>query len=408
MKELHTGTYFWNTFPVDKTNWPKLDQSMSTKVLIVGGGMSGLLSAYMLFENNIDFILLEGNEIAEGSSLASTGLLQFSNDIMLYELRSQIGRQKADTFYRYCYDAMEQLKKMSSKLIKHTGDTHFRPRSSMQYNSVPADIEKLQNEYDALSSIDLPCELWGKRQIEERFPFSKDIGLITHGDAEVNPFLCVNHLANYLTAQGCHLYERSIVTEMTSKASDLHIATVNYQYKIKAQYVIFAVGYQPKQLHQKLIKPILNRSYVIVTNQLPDLSSWYNNYLLWESARPYLYLRTTVDSRIVAGGFDERTQTPNHDTASTSAKYNQLLHEVRTLFPSLELSIEYSWNATFAESADQLPYLGVDPNNPHIMYVLGYGGNGTVYSMLGAELMTSLILGSNDLNDLAQIVKLDR
>lgn len=408
MKELHTGMYFWNTFPTKQIDWPKLNQSHSTKVLIVGGGMSGLLSAFMLFQHNIDFILLEANEIAEGSSLASTGLLQYSNDIMLSELRSQIGRQKADTFYRYCFYAMEQLKKLSGKLIEHTGDTQFRPRSSMQYNSIHTDIVKLQNEYAALSSINLPCELWGKMQIEEHFPFSKDVGLITHGDAEVNPFLCVNHLANYLTAQGCHLYEHSSVTDMTSKASDHHIATVNHQYQIEAQYVIYAVGYQPKQLHQKLFKPILNRSYVIVTNPVNNLSVWYEKYMLWESARPYLYCRTTVDSRIVVGGLDETSQTPNHDASSTAAKYNQLLCEIKKLFPSFDLTIEYSWNATFAESADQLPYLGVDPSNPHIMYVLGYGGNGTVFSILGAELLTKLILGSDEMNDLAEVVKLDR
>lgn len=408
MKELHTGNYYWNTFHTKKTEWSTLNKDLTTKVLIVGGGMSGLLMAYMLHEQGIDFILLEGDQIAEGSSLASTGLLQYCNDIMLSELRSAIGREKADTFYRYCYRALDQLKHIASNLQKHVGDAHFRSRTSMQYSSTDEDIIKLQQEYEALLSLELPCELWGSHQIEQQFPFSKGTGLVTHGDAEVNPHLFVLSLAQYLTEEGCHLYEKSLVSDHERLSNGSYRITVNNHYIVQSEYIVYAIGYQPEQLHQKLFQPILNRSYVIVSNPVDDLSSWYEKYMLWETARPYLYLRTTVDNRIIVGGLDETIQTPNHNVASVEALNDKLLDELRKLFPEYDLQIDYSWNATFAETADQLPYLGVDPDDQHIMYILGYGGNGTVSSMLGAELLTNMICGSGAMDDLADIVKLDR
>lgn len=408
MEELHTGNYYWNTFDAKQTNWSTLEHSLTTKVLIVGGGMSGLMTAYKLQEQGIDFVLLEGEQIAEGSSLASTGLLQYCNDIMLSELRSTIGREKADTFYRYCYYALDQLKLIASNIQQHVGDAHFRPRTSMQYCSDEADIVKLQQEYEALSSLDLPCELWGSQQVEQHFPFSKATALVTHGDAEVNPHLFVLSIAQYLTDQGCHLYEKSIVSKHKRLESGKYRVTVNNRQSVEAEYIVYAVGYQPQQLHQQRFHPLLNRSYVIVTNPVPDLTSWYEKYMLWETARPYLYLRTTIDSRIIVGGLDESIQTPNHNQSSVEAHSRTLLEELRKLFPDYELQIDYSWNATFAETTDQLPYLGVDPDDEHIMYILGYGGNGTVYSVLGAELLTNMILGLRDMDDLAEIVKLDR
>jgi len=408
MKELHTGNYYWNTFHTKKTEWSTLDKDLTTKVLIVGGGMSGMLMAYKLHEQGIDFVLLEGDQIAEGSSLASTGLLQYCNDIMLSELRSAIGREKADTFYRYCYRALDKLKHIASNVQQYVGDAHFRSRTSMQYSSNDEDIVKLQQEYEALLSLDFPCELWGSHQIQQHFPFSKGTGLVTHGDAEVNPHLFVLSLAQYLTEQGCHLYEQSIVSDHERLSNDKYHVTVNDIHKVDAEYIVYAVGYQPEQLHQKLFHSTLNRSYVIVTNPVADLSSWHEKYMLWETARPYLYLRTTLDNRIIVGGLDETTQTPNHNTASVDAHNHKLLDELHKLFPDYDLKIDYNWNATFAETADQLPYLGVDPEDEHIMYILGYGGNGTVSSMLGAELLTNIICGSGTMNDLAEIVKLDR
>lgn len=408
MKELHTGAYYWNTFQAPQKNWPKLEKSLSTKVLIVGGGMSGLTTAYMLHQQGIEFVLVEGNEIAEGTSLISTGLLQYSNDIMLSDLRSAIGRNKADTFYKYCYGAMGQLQKMADTLLNTTGDVQFQPRSSMQYASTPQDVAKLQQEYNALSQLGLPCELWGRTQIEQHFPFTKGAGLLTHGDAEVNPYLCVSTIAHYLTTEGCQLYEKTIVQDHTKVAAQQFLVTVDGGHHIKAEYIIYAIGYQPQQLQQKLLDPVLNRSYVIVTNSIPEQSLWYEKMLLWETARPYLYVRTTEDSRIIIGGLDEKQEAPNYDDHTSGARYYQLLHEAQALFPHYDISIDFAWNGTFAETADQLPYLGVDPSESHIMYVLGYGGNGTVYSMLGAELAVHAITQTNEMNDLAEIVKLDR
>ncbi len=81
---------------------------------------------------------------------------------------------------------------------------------------------------------------------------------------------------------------------------------------------------------------------------------------------------------------------------------------MRKLFPNLQVKIEYAWNATFAESRDQLPFIGEDPEQPRVYYCLGYGGNGTVYSMMGAHIIANLIQNNRATDDLAAIVQLNR
>src|SRR5690606_18112398 len=131
---------YWKIFDNGDIEWPTLQHSLSTNVLIIGGGMSGLLTALLLYQHNIDFVLVEAGEIAGGSSSASTGLLQYSNDIMLYELRQQIGKEPADYYYRCCYDALQLLKNLMTTLEAEVGSVQYQARSSIQLSSSSQDM----------------------------------------------------------------------------------------------------------------------------------------------------------------------------------------------------------------------------------------------------------------------------
>jgi len=408
MKELHTGSFYWASTLQHTMGFDSLKQDVSADVAIIGGGMSGLICAYQFVKRGLSCVVIEGGHIAKGSSLASTGLLQYSNDIMLSDLRSMIGREQADLFYRYCYDGMQLLNETTQTLLEHGIDVHFRPRSSMQYASSEDQIEKIQQEFEALKSINLPCEYWGEQQIKEHFHFQKESALITHGDAEINPYRFIHGLAQYVVQHGSSIYEETMVTDHVQLQDQRYKLSTNHQYTVTADSIVYAVGYEPRQLKQQLIKPILNRSYVIVTNPVKNLSDWYKQFMLWETSRPYLYLRTTVDGRIMIGGLDEPMQQPNHQPDSIKQHSEQLLAEINKLFPQFKVQIEYAWNATFAESRDQLPFIGEDPSQPNLYYCLGYGGNGTVYSMIGSVLIANLIERKHTTDDLAAILKLDR
>ncbi|MFD0960862.1 NAD(P)/FAD-dependent oxidoreductase [Paenibacillus chungangensis] len=409
MKELHTGRLYWPTTLPQVPDYPSLTSSAKGKAVIIGGGMSGMICGFVLSSAGVDTIVVERGEIAGGSTSANTGLLQFCNDVMLSELIGQIGKADAELFYKRCENAIGQLTAAADSLPVDVG---FRKRSSLYFASSEQDLPKLKREYEALAACGFRVEYWEPEDIAARFPFRKPGAIVTHGDAEVNPYQFVHTLAASAVRHGLRIYEGTDIVRHDTSPDGSHRLHSSEGHLIEAEHVVYAVGYEPEELRGRLNKAALNRSYAIVTNvQLEtDLAAWHGKYMLWETARPYLYLRTTLDNRIVAGGLDEEEERPTHNRHTQLNRSHKLLKQLQALFPALKLEAEYEWNATFGESRDNLPFIGEDPAWPNVYYSLGYGGNGTVYSMVAAHLLLGLIQGSSTGDDrqLLNILSLKR
>jgi len=130
---------------------------------------------------------------------------------------------------------------------------------------------------------------------------------------------------------------------------------------------------------------------------------------VWESARPYLYLRSTGDHRLLVGGEDDAVDVPARRDARVHGKARTLLRQVNRLFPELPLQPAFSWAGTFAETADGLPFFGAHRQwGPRVLFAMAYGGNGITYSMTGAELLRAAIEGrSHRLSELYGFARLD-
>ncbi|MBH5320010.1 FAD-binding oxidoreductase [Paenibacillus sp. GSMTC-2017] len=405
MKELHTGRLYWPTTLAVSRNHTSLKENIKTTVAIVGGGMSGVTCAYVLASGGMDVVLIERGKIAEGSTSANTGLLQFCNDVMLVDLIKQIGRGPAETFYTHCKKAVEQLAAVAQSLPVDVG---YRDRSSLYFASSEQDLPKLKKEYEALAACGFDVEYWTPDKIALHFPFRKSGAIVTHGDAEVNPYQFVNGLTDAAQLAGTRIFEETDVNNLQTLEDGIHHLHTSLGYTIEAEHVIYAVGYEPEELRGRLVKANLNRSYAIVTGVQSHLESWHKRFMLWETARPYLYTRTTIDDRIVVGGLDEETEQPVHSQQTISRRSKQLMEKLLALFPDIQPTVEYEWSATFGESQDNLPFIGEDPKWPNVYYSLGYGGNGTVYSMIAAHLLLDLIQGKGGQHPLTEIVSLSR
>ncbi len=399
--ELHNGKLFWEEITEDIEVKTGKQPKSHYDVIIIGGGMSGALSGYILAKEDLRIAIVDKQKMGTGSTMANTGLLQYSNDIMLSELIQQIGKDMAVRFYQLCREAMDQLRMVAEEI---GSEADFLDRSSFYYASEESHIELLKKEYQALSENGFEVEYLSEEDIREQYPFTKPAALRTYGDAEVNPFKFNRDiLAELSKKENVDLFENIEVTETREKDNEIELVTSLGV--LKATHLIFATGYN-KSLAFPGTEPEINRSYAIATEPIADLSPWKNREMIWETKRPYLYLRTTADGRIIAGGLDEeKPNAPKKDrTIEDHAK--ELQEKVQSLFPMLTIEIAYSWGAVFGESADGLPFIGRIPKKEQTYCLLGYGGNGTVYSMLGAHILRDLITGQP--NPDAEIVQLNR
>lgn len=403
MKELYTGNLYWPETLDSTREFEPLSQHKKTQVAVIGGGMSGTICASVFINSGLSVLMAERGQVSGGSTLANTGLLQFSNDIMLCDLIDQIGERDAKTFYRACRDAIHLIEQTAESLAADVG---FRRRSSLFFASTEQHLPKLKKEYEALKACGFDVEYWPPEEIEKHFPFRKPGAIVTHGDAELNPFQFVSGIANAAAHAGLEIYEQTDIVAHNTLPSGIHLLRTSDGYVIEAEHVVYAVGYEPEELRGKLIKAEMSRSFALVTGIQNSLQSWHERFLVWETARPYLYMRTTLDGRVIVGGLDEHIEQPLQSDKQRLKRSEELHGKLKALFPELQAPIAYEWSATFGESCDNLPFIGADPAWKNVYYCLGYGGNGTVYSMLAAHIVRDLICG--DKHPLTDIVKLDR
>src|SRR5678816_3675231 len=109
--------------------------------------------------------------------------------------------------------------------------------------------------------------------------------------------------------------------------------------------------------------------------------------------RPYLYLRTTSDNRVLIGGEDENFVDARKRDRLIGAKARVLQTKFREKFPAIPFRSGGGWAGTFGETKDGLPYIGPLRPRSRVLYALCYGANGTNFAVIAADTIRGLILG---------------
>ena len=113
--------------------------------------------------------------------------------------------------------------------------------------------------------------------------------------------------------------------------------------------------------------------------------------LVWESARPYLYLRT-ADGRLMVGGEDDAIDIASRRDRRVPAKAEALARRTRRMLPDMTIEPAFAWGGTFAETKDGLPFFGPHPEyGPRVHFAMAYGGNGITFAVLGADVVLAAI-----------------
>ncbi|HDR3522947.1 FAD-binding oxidoreductase [Bacillus pacificus] len=382
--KLMIGKLFWDT-GASMPCYPSLENDMICDVLVVGSGEAGAQIAYSLAKMGMRVTLIEKNMISCGSTAANTGLLQFLHDKSLTSLIHTFGEEKGVRAYKLCYEALRTMEKVVPTLDI---DPQFIPRSSLYYASKSEDVSFLQEEYKMLQNYEFPVEYFTASDIKERYPFTRQAALYTHGDAEVNPYLLAHSLLHKANQMGATIYEHTEAIHIKKRQNDL-ICYTKTGNQIVAKNIIMATGYEAL-FGKKEKNTTVETSYAVVTNKVDSFEGWHEQSLIWETARPYLYFRT-YENRIIVGGLDEAMKIQTIGDTKLLHKRDVLINIIKEMFPQYkDIQAEYYWAAAFGGSHDGLPILKEDNKIHNLFYALPYGGNGTVYGMVFAKIFEQL------------------
>lgn len=385
--DLKSGYPFWSIRNGLMHAFPRLEGDVRCDVAVIGGGITGALVADELVRHGHEVAVLEQREIGWGSTSASTALLQYEIDTPLVDLARRYGKEKAGLAYLACAEAIDLLHERARTL----GQVDFRRNDSLYYASRRRDLPALREELRARRDIGLELDWLEPATLWQDYGVRAPGALLSRQAARVDPYRMTYRLLMACQRAGAAVHDRTAVVDVAPASRGVVLRTEDGA-QVRAGHVVVAAGYAGQQwLHQRVAR---NRSsYAFVTDPLRDEEAGaLRHTMMWETARPYLYLRGTADSRVIAGGEDDDIDLPARRDRRVLAKANTLQRKIARAMPDLRLRPVFAWGGTFAETADGLPFFGAHAEHgARVLFAMAYGGNGITYSMLGAGLLRAAI-----------------
>lgn len=368
---------------------------------MVGSGITGALAAYELIKAGCQVVVISKTRPAAESTSATTALLQYEIDVPLRELIDKVGPDHASRSYLLCHDSIDQL----DKVHKAVGAARvFHKRKSLLLAALKKDVEDLAHEYQLRREIGIRAQWLSADDVKERWGLDNAAAIYSAQAAETDAYLLTQKILQWCAARGMQVYDHAEVTTIHETQREVTLTT-DRGYALRAKYVVMATGYEgTKWLDRNVAR--LHSTYAIISKPVPREQLWRDRCLIWDTGKPYLYMRTTNDDRIIIGGKDETWQSGHKRDVLIRRKSDDLCRAFQKKFPFVDFHIDYEWAGTFGETADGLPYIGPAKKHSRVLYSLGYGGNGITFSQIGAVILRDLITGRG--NKDAEIFSFDR
>ena len=343
---------------VKLSDYKKLEKDIKTDVLIVGGGLAGILCAYMLKEKGVNYVLVEAEKICSGVTKNTTAKITSQHGLIYSKLISRLGVERARM---YLYANEESVKKYR-ELCKNI-NCGFETRSSFVYSKT--DRDKLEKEMIALEKIEFKAKL--KENLLLPFPTA---GAVEFPDqAQFNPLEFVSSIS-----KGLNIYENTRVNEIKD-----HTAFTDHG-KITAKKIIVATHFPFINKHGSyFIKMYQYRSYVIALENAQDVKGMYV-----DEADKGMSFRNYNNLLLIGGG--------DHRTGKQGGKWNELSGFAKIYYP--QATEKYRWATQDCMTLDGSAYIGkYSAMTPDIYVATGFNKWGMTSSMTAATILSDLVLG---------------
>lgn len=387
--DIRTNEPFWlvkNALPI---SYPSLQKDLETQVVVLGGGITGALIAYQLLKENYKVVLLEKRDVYNGSTAASTAMLQYEVDVALHELIDQIGLTVAVSSYKACEQAIFTL----ADLVKEIkSECDFQSKKSVYFTTSKKDVAFLKQEFDTRKQHGFNVSWLEAEQLKAMGVEDGRAGILSASGACMDPYKFTQDLLAVCVAKGLTIYDRTEVTASKHQKENILLET-QHGYKVTTEHLVHCTGYESvKTLNEDIVA--LKSTYALASEVVPKMPAAFKKHIFWDTSKPYLYFRDTPEGRIIMGGGDEKFKNAKVRDALLPKKEKTLAKDFRNTFPEIPFISDYSWAGTFGETKDGLPYMGKPDTTKNEHYILGFGGNGITFSVMGMQAIGASIEGT--------------
>jgi glycine/D-amino acid oxidase-like deaminating enzyme len=357
---------------------------------VVGAGISGALIAYALAHDGHKVVVVDRRGPLRGSTAASTALLLFEIDTPLIQLKRKIGAQPAERAWLRSKGALDALNQLTRR---EKIDASMSLHPSVYLAGDILDARGLLKEVHARQRIGLPSRYLGRSALRAQFGLSRSAAIVSDDNLAVDPRALASGFLRRAQQRGARLCAPHEIMDIQSGQRGI-LAVTKDGLTIQSRQVVMCAGYELPKIVPSHGHSVAS-TWVIATRRQPK-HLWPSEAFIWEASDPYLYVRATVDGRVICGGEDEEFTDEARRDARLERKTKTLEKKLAQLLPKIDPRAEFAWTASFGQSKTGLPSIGAIPGHPHCYVVLGFGGNGITYSMLAAQLISASIAGRRD------------
>ncbi|MCV0402791.1 MAG: FAD-binding oxidoreductase [Chloroflexi bacterium] len=383
----------------DPTPLPALTSSTSASVVIVGGGYTGLWSAWFLSErmDPEQIVILEQDICGGGPSGRNGGFVHGWWE----DLPDLIRRYGAEGGLAMARAADEPVAGIGAWCTEHGVDAWHTPNGYLRVNAFPGQGRDWDDTVAAMAGAGVPDELRTMEPQEVQVicssPAFRD-GLWMRSAASIQPARLARGLRRVLLERGVRIHEATRVQEL--KRAGASVRALTHGGEVTADHAILGINAWASGWPGFRHRLVTWGSYMILTEPIPDrleALGWTGGELLSDSRFTISYFRTTRDHRIAFGagvgaaGFGGRIgQTFTHDARAVSRVHANFRH----LLPMLDdVRIDDAWGGPIDVTGRRFPEIGTDGGG-RMHFAHGFAGNGAGPARLAGRILASLVDGA--------------
>lgn len=348
----------WEQEPPVLPGFEELKGDMKTDVLIIGGGMAGILCAYLLQQAGIPYVLAEARTICSGVTKNTTAKITSQHGLIYHQLIRRFGLEKARQYWEANEAALLKYRQLCREI-----DCDFEEKTSYVYSL--NDRLKIEKELLALE------KLGGRGEFAQQLPLPFPVaGAVKYpNQAQFHPLKFIS-----VFSKGLRIYEHTMVRQLAGTTAFTDHG------KITAKKIIAAAHFPFLNTHGSyFLKMYQHRSYVLALEHAQDVDGMYV-----DEAQKGMSFRNYKNLLFIGGG--------DHRTGKRGGNWKELREFAQRYYPNAAET--YHWAAQDCMTLDGVPYIGMySANTPDLYVATGFNKWGMTSAMVSAMILCDLVQG---------------